>query len=160
MHTGTGCITTILLCHVIMMFNQNLLSSWRFWFYFYFPVFCFPCSPNRFLVLIFCEDWTYPTDVFMFLLTAATTRSHQQGQQRPANLSRQEFLERKVTVHIYSWSPAPTSIYCLADVYGWCRFKRSAGLVASGVAKNLNKTASYIKENIQDILYPDRRPPK
>uniref|UniRef100_A0A804MQ62 DUF8204 domain-containing protein n=1 Tax=Zea mays TaxID=4577 RepID=A0A804MQ62_MAIZE len=27
---------------------------------------------------------------------AATTRSHQQGQQRPANLSRQEFLERKV----------------------------------------------------------------
>ncbi|XP_066394702.1 uncharacterized protein [Miscanthus floridulus] len=64
---------------------------------------------------------------------AATTRSHQQGQQRPANLSRQEFLER---------------------------FKRSAGLVASGVAKNLNKTAHYIKENIQDILYPDRRPPK
>ncbi|RLN36057.1 uncharacterized protein C2845_PM03G04140 [Panicum miliaceum] len=43
---------------------------------------------------------------------------------------------------------------------GWCRFKRSAGLVASGVAKNLNKTANYIKENIQDIVYPDRRPPK
>jgi len=64
---------------------------------------------------------------------AATTRSHQQGQQRPANLSRQEFLER---------------------------FKKSAGLVASGVAKNLNKTANYIKENIHDILYHDRRPPK
>ncbi|PWZ14611.1 hypothetical protein Zm00014a_002540 [Zea mays] len=58
-----------------------------------------------------------------------------------------------------SWSPAPTSIYCLADVYGRCRFKRSAGLVASGVAKNLNKTANYIKENIQD-MYTDRRPPK
>lgn len=64
---------------------------------------------------------------------AATTRSHQEGQQRPAHLARQEFLGR---------------------------FKRSAGLVASGVAKNLNKTANYIKENIQDIFYPDRRPPK
>jgi len=64
---------------------------------------------------------------------AATIRSHQQGQQRPQNLSRQEFLDR---------------------------FKRSAGLVASGVAKNLNKTANYIKENIQDMLYTDRRPPK
>uniref|UniRef100_A0A804QD48 DUF8204 domain-containing protein n=1 Tax=Zea mays TaxID=4577 RepID=A0A804QD48_MAIZE len=63
---------------------------------------------------------------------AATIRSHQQGQQRPQNLSRQEFLDR---------------------------FKRSAGLVASGVAKNLNKTANYIKENIQD-MYTDRRPPK
>uniref|UniRef100_A0A0E0QU77 DUF8204 domain-containing protein n=1 Tax=Oryza rufipogon TaxID=4529 RepID=A0A0E0QU77_ORYRU len=29
-----------------------------------------------------------------------------------------------------------------------------------GVAKNLNKTAIYIKENVADILYPDRRPPK
>lgn len=63
---------------------------------------------------------------------AAATHSHQ-GQQRPAPLARQEFLER---------------------------FKRSAGLVASGVAKNLNKTATYIKENIQDILSLDRRPPK
>uniref|UniRef100_A0A0E0B5N7 DUF8204 domain-containing protein n=1 Tax=Oryza glumipatula TaxID=40148 RepID=A0A0E0B5N7_9ORYZ len=39
-------------------------------------------------------------------------------------------------------------------------FRKSAGLVASGVAKNLNKTAIYIKENVADILYPDRRPPK
>uniref|UniRef100_A0A0D9XFY9 DUF8204 domain-containing protein n=1 Tax=Leersia perrieri TaxID=77586 RepID=A0A0D9XFY9_9ORYZ len=29
-----------------------------------------------------------------------------------------------------------------------------------GVAKNLNKTANYIKANIVDILYSDRRPPK
>ncbi|XP_062199615.1 uncharacterized protein LOC133902052 [Phragmites australis] len=61
------------------------------------------------------------------------TRSHKQGQQRPGDLARQEFLGR---------------------------FKRSAGLVASGVAKNLNKTANYIKEYIEDIVYPDRRPPK
>ncbi|CAN6198659.1 unnamed protein product [Urochloa humidicola] len=64
---------------------------------------------------------------------AAITRSQQQGQQRPADLARQEFL---------------------------ARFSRSAGLVAGGVVKNLNKTANYIKENIHDILYPDRRPPK
>ncbi|KAL6846010.1 hypothetical protein ACP4OV_023458 [Aristida adscensionis] len=44
------------------------------------------------------------------------------------------------------------------DLQTW--FKRSAGLVASGVAKNLNKTASYIKENVEDIVYPDRRSPK
>ncbi|KAL6656378.1 hypothetical protein ACP70R_007204 [Stipagrostis hirtigluma subsp. patula] len=44
------------------------------------------------------------------------------------------------------------------DLQTW--FKRSAGLVASGVAKNLNKTANYIKENVEDILYPDRRSPK
>ena len=161
MQTGTDCITTILLCHVVMMFSQNDLSSWKFWLYFYFLVFCFSCSQRTVSgVDLLFGDWTYPSNVFMFLLAAATTRSHQQGQQRPANLSRQEFLERKVTVHISSWSPAPTSIYCLADFYGCCRFKRSAGLVASGVAKNLNKTAHYIKENIQDILYPDRRPPK
>ncbi|KAF8700970.1 hypothetical protein HU200_033860 [Digitaria exilis] len=72
---------------------------------------------------------------------AATTRSPQEGQQRPAHLARQEFMERKATFHI-------------------SLFVRSAGLVASGVAKNLNKTANYVKENIQDIVYPDRRPPK
>ncbi|XP_062194514.1 uncharacterized protein LOC133897720 [Phragmites australis] len=63
----------------------------------------------------------------------AATRSHQQGQQRPTDLARQEFLGR---------------------------FKRSSGLVASGVAKNLNKTANYIKEYIEDIVYPDRGSPK
>ncbi|XP_042384344.1 uncharacterized protein LOC121976300 [Zingiber officinale] len=40
------------------------------------------------------------------------------------------------------------------------RFKRNAGLVASGVVKNLNKVGDYIKENIDDILYPYRRRPK
>ncbi|XVE67055.1 hypothetical protein DITRI_Ditri08aG0129400 [Diplodiscus trichospermus] len=36
------------------------------------------------------------------------------------------------------------------------RFKRNAGLVASGVAKNLNKIGNRIKESLDDILY--RRP--
>ncbi|KAJ3692754.1 hypothetical protein LUZ60_011849 [Juncus effusus] len=36
------------------------------------------------------------------------------------------------------------------------RFQRSAGLVISGVYKNLNKAATYIKENVDDIMY--RRP--
>ncbi|CAL9210844.1 uncharacterized protein LOC135616753 [Musa acuminata AAA Group] len=40
------------------------------------------------------------------------------------------------------------------------RFRKNAGVVASGVARNLNKVGNYIKENIEDILYPYRRPPK
>ncbi|XWS40099.1 hypothetical protein CRYUN_Cryun18bG0111000 [Craigia yunnanensis] len=36
------------------------------------------------------------------------------------------------------------------------RFKRNAGIVASGVAKNLNKIGNRIKESLDDILY--RRP--
>ncbi|CAM0952596.1 unnamed protein product [Alopecurus aequalis] len=66
---------------------------------------------------------------------AAATHPHPQPQeqgQRP-QLARQEFM---------------------------ARFKRSAGLVASGVAKNIGKTGTYIKQNIEDIFSPDRRPPK
>ncbi|XP_031271658.1 uncharacterized protein LOC116130052 [Pistacia vera] len=37
------------------------------------------------------------------------------------------------------------------------RFKRNAGLVASGVAKNVNKVGNYMKETLEDILYPYRR---
>ncbi|CAL9087903.1 unnamed protein product [Musa textilis] len=40
------------------------------------------------------------------------------------------------------------------------RFRKNAGVVASGVARNLNKVGNYIKENIDDILYPYRKPPK
>ncbi|XP_062177478.1 uncharacterized protein LOC133882347 isoform X2 [Alnus glutinosa] len=40
------------------------------------------------------------------------------------------------------------------------RFTRNAGLVASGVGKNLNRVYNYIKESLDDILYPYRRPPK
>ncbi|URD94472.1 hypothetical protein MUK42_12001 [Musa troglodytarum] len=39
-------------------------------------------------------------------------------------------------------------------------FRKNAGVVASGVARNLNKVGNYIKENIDDILYPYRKPPK
>ncbi|KAI0514277.1 hypothetical protein KFK09_010312 [Dendrobium nobile] len=40
------------------------------------------------------------------------------------------------------------------------RFSRNAGLVASGVARNLNRVGNYIKETFDDILYPYRRRPK
>ncbi|KAF3435784.1 hypothetical protein FNV43_RR22876 [Rhamnella rubrinervis] len=40
------------------------------------------------------------------------------------------------------------------------RFKRNAGLVASGVARNLNRVCIYVKESFDDILYPYRRRPK
>ncbi|XP_022146105.1 uncharacterized protein LOC111015399 [Momordica charantia] len=40
------------------------------------------------------------------------------------------------------------------------RFKRNATLVASGVARNVNRVCNYIKESFDDILYPYRRRPK
>lgn len=40
------------------------------------------------------------------------------------------------------------------------RFWRNAGLVASGVAANLNKVGNYVKETVDDILYPYRKRPK
>ncbi|OWM83897.1 uncharacterized protein LOC116204092 isoform X2 [Punica granatum] len=40
------------------------------------------------------------------------------------------------------------------------RFMRNASLVASGVARNVNKVQNYIKETVDDILSPYRRPPK
>ncbi|GLT30648.1 hypothetical protein SLA2020_054390 [Shorea laevis] len=43
-------------------------------------------------------------------------------------------------------------VHSTADEY-ISRFKRSAGIVASGVSKNLNKVGNYIKESLDDILY-------
>lgn len=40
------------------------------------------------------------------------------------------------------------------------RFTRNANLVASGVARNMRRVGNYIKESIDDILYPYRRRPK
>ncbi|XP_057967953.1 uncharacterized protein LOC131157654 [Malania oleifera] len=40
------------------------------------------------------------------------------------------------------------------------RFTRNANLVASGVARNMRRVGNYIKENVDDILYPYRRRPK
>ncbi|XP_038900454.1 uncharacterized protein LOC120087673 isoform X1 [Benincasa hispida] len=40
------------------------------------------------------------------------------------------------------------------------RFKRNAALVASGVARNVNRICNYVKESFDDILYPYRRRPK
>ncbi|KAL9414776.1 hypothetical protein AB3S75_043110 [Citrus x aurantiifolia] len=51
-----------------------------------------------------------------------------------------------------TYKPAPFP----GDEY-WNRFKRNAGLVAAGVAKNVNKVGNQIKETLEDILYPYRR---
>ncbi|XP_058109596.1 uncharacterized protein LOC131252852 isoform X2 [Magnolia sinica] len=40
------------------------------------------------------------------------------------------------------------------------RFTRNAGLVASGVARNIHKVGNHIKDSLDDILYPYRRRPK
>lgn len=37
------------------------------------------------------------------------------------------------------------------------RFTRNAGLVASGVARNMRKVGNYIKESVDDVIYPYRR---
>lgn len=50
-----------------------------------------------------------------------------------------------------------TEILRLCCIKNCCRFTRSAGLVASGVAKNANKVGNHIKETIDDILYPYRK---
>lgn len=40
------------------------------------------------------------------------------------------------------------------------RFTRNAGLVASGVARNMQRICNHVKESLDDILYPYRRRPK
>ncbi|KAK0581852.1 hypothetical protein LWI29_018749 [Acer saccharum] len=52
--------------------------------------------------------------------------------------------------------PAPAPPPFPGDEY-LSRFKRNAGLVAAGVAKNVNKVGVYIKETLEDIVYPYRR---
>ncbi|XP_006657341.2 uncharacterized protein LOC102717169 [Oryza brachyantha] len=40
------------------------------------------------------------------------------------------------------------------------KFQRNAGLVANGVARNINKVGAYIKDTMDDIMYPYRKRPK
>ncbi|KAL6873606.1 hypothetical protein ACP4OV_013688 [Aristida adscensionis] len=40
------------------------------------------------------------------------------------------------------------------------KFQRNAGLVANGVAKNLNKVGTYVKDTVGDMMYPYRKRPK
>ncbi|WCJ32568.1 hypothetical protein M5689_013985 [Euphorbia peplus] len=40
------------------------------------------------------------------------------------------------------------------------RYTRNANLVASGVARNMRKVGIYVKESLDDIIYPYRRRPK
>lgn len=40
------------------------------------------------------------------------------------------------------------------------RYMRNSGLVASGVARNMRRVGIYIKDSVDDILYPYRRRPK
>ncbi|CAD6338308.1 unnamed protein product [Miscanthus lutarioriparius] len=40
------------------------------------------------------------------------------------------------------------------------KFQRNAGLVANGVAKNLNKVGTYIKDTVGDMMQPYRKRPK
>ncbi|KAJ9147003.1 hypothetical protein P3X46_029212 [Hevea brasiliensis] len=53
----------------------------------------------------------------------------------------------------------PKPVHAAGDDF-LSRYTRNANLVASGVAKNMRRMGNYIKENLDDILYPYRRRPK
>ncbi|KAL8168006.1 hypothetical protein V2J09_009505 [Rumex salicifolius] len=40
------------------------------------------------------------------------------------------------------------------------KYTRNATLVASGVARNMNRMGNYIKDSVEDMLYPYRKRPK
>ncbi|XP_065004707.1 uncharacterized protein LOC135636711 isoform X2 [Musa acuminata AAA Group] len=73
--------------------------------------------------------------------------------QIPANVNKED-----ATLHSqpHAHQPAQHSV----DEFFGKKFRKNARVVASGVARNLNKVGNYIKENIDDILYPYRKPPK
>ncbi|CAL9183856.1 unnamed protein product, partial [Musa hybrid cultivar] len=77
----------------------------------------------------------------------------------PANVQKEETRARMLH---HSQPRAHRSAHPSGDELGLspCRFRKNAGLVASGVAKNLNRVGNYIKESVDNILYPHRRRPK
>jgi len=81
--------------------------------------------------------------------TSATTTS-----QAPSRANRKQYKE-----DLYFLRSRTTSKE-LARKNFVGRFTRSAELVAAGVARNLLKVGSYIKDNVGNMLYPDRRRPK
>ncbi|KAH7566312.1 hypothetical protein JRO89_XS08G0136200 [Xanthoceras sorbifolium] len=68
-------------------------------------------------------------------------------------------VDRKVT----SSAPAPAHTCARSKegekVFG-LKFTRNANLVASGVARNMLRVGNYVKESIDDILFPYRKRPK
>ncbi|KAK6946321.1 hypothetical protein RJ641_013865 [Dillenia turbinata] len=78
---------------------------------------------------------------------------------RPASASQSPapaHAQRKEDGHSHTHPPR---MYKPPHVVG-NEFVRNAGLVASGVARNLTKVGNYIKHTVDDILYPNRRRPK
>ncbi|KAL3730816.1 hypothetical protein ACJRO7_027788 [Eucalyptus globulus] len=73
----------------------------------------------------------------------------------PANLHKKEAPDGHAFPQRRSYKPAISS----GDDY-LSRFKRNASLVASGVARNVNRVGNYIKESVDDIFQPYRRRPK
>ena len=96
-------IHAMLLCHIVIMIMFRFVLSLTL---------LYSLFSKSYLSLIIHIN---SGNVFMFLFAAAATaRSHQQGQQRPAHLARQEFLGRKATFHI-SLFLVPTFLCWLAD---------------------------------------------
>ncbi|XP_066377504.1 uncharacterized protein [Miscanthus floridulus] len=67
--------------------------------------------------------------------------------------------DRKVPTNVKKEAPKPGQPGHAADDF-LTKFQRNAGLVANGVAKNLNKVGTYIKDTVGDMMQPYRKRPK
>ncbi|XBI11636.1 uncharacterized protein [Aegilops tauschii subsp. strangulata] len=75
--------------------------------------------------------------------------------QAPAHVTKQAPAHmKKDATQAHGHKPALTQ----ADFI--TKFQRNAGLVASGVVRNMNKVGTYVKDTVDDILYPYRKRPK
>ncbi|AQK67153.1 uncharacterized protein LOC100191281 [Zea mays] len=70
-------------------------------------------------------------------------------------------IDRKVPTNVKKEAPKPRQYkpgHAGDDFL--TKFQRNAGLVASGVAKNLNRVGTYIKDTVSDMMQPHRKRPK
>ncbi|TQD76148.1 hypothetical protein C1H46_038317 [Malus baccata] len=99
---------------------------------------------------------------------------HNKQAELPFCVGLEVLYDKKPAVHTHAPAPAHNSeensrpipqprtykpAHSAGDEY-LRRFKRNAVLVASGVARNVNRVGNYVKQSVDDILYPYRRRPK
>lgn len=84
---------------------------------------------------------------------------HQPRTEKPAHASGDDFLSRQA-YFCNSLSIYVSTSMSKSNIFQNCRYTRNASLVASGVARNMRRVGNYIKESLDDILYPYRRRPK
>ncbi|KAL5563115.1 hypothetical protein UlMin_032862 [Ulmus minor] len=117
----------------------------------------------------------------VFLDKKDSSSSHPQDKQAelPFCVGLEILLDKRSEAHTHAPAPAPTHVHNREEIVRpvpqptrsykpthsageeyMNRFKRNAGLVAAGVARNVNRACHHIKDTLDDILYPYRRRPK